>query len=699
MKLTTRFFLILLFIAVFPLVISIVWNIKQYKTTIASFFDLHQGIASFAASNVEEWYSNVNKSLTFIYEIENPFRPKQFSEVKAIQQATATNSDIVALHLIAKDNSEIFSIQSDKVKSRKSLNRYQEILVDSVRESGKASPGEILCLESQPYFPLAYPLLDGRVILLHFSIEKLWKKISLQKTGETGKVVLIDSSARPLPCQNISGDIDVESFRKFYDAKIKSGLIDKLILGREKYAGAWAYIKNPPWILISVQKHSELYGPQRRSMLVLTLFSVITLFTSIGVVLLISKKILNPLGNIIHGVKRISTNDLTSTIPTEGWPEIKNLISVFNRMMLELQAYRAFQLNQIVEEKNKAQVLVDTIPDGVLLSDDQNKIIYSNQTALNLLGIGKISPDAALPKSIRRREFYSQFTDIVSSKEKFIKSDVDVLVSEEPPITKSYRILSSQFMLATLKKPGRITILRDVTSEKEVEKAKEDFFHMITHDMRAPLASIQGYVEILAKTIPPSPKTEKYFSSMLYSSRRLRGMIDDILNTTKLEKGTMALQLEQVGLSETLNRAKENHEPVAVPKNISITVLPSPAEIKVYADSMLLERVISNLLGNALKFTPTGGRIVLSVAETEAESFVSVEDTGPGIPEDKRQSIFEKYSQMEEHKHMGFGLGLAMCKMVVGLHKGRIWVESEKGKGSRFIFTLAKSLMPEEAKK
>ena len=97
-------------------------------------------------------------------------------------------------------------------------------------------------------------------------------------------------------------------------------------------------------------------------------------------------------------------------------------------------------------------------------------------------------------------------------------------------------------------------------------------------------------------------------------------------------------------------------------------------------------------MGNSLKFTPGGGSITLSTWEDKEKVFFAVEDTGPGIPENKRKEIFEKYSQMEEHKSMGFGLGLAMCKMTVELHKGDIWVESEVGKGSKFIFTVSKSM-------
>ena len=215
---------------------------------------------------------------------------------------------------------------------------------------------------------------------------------------------------------------------------------------------------------------------------------------------------------------------------------------------------------------------------------------------------------------------------------------------------------------------------------------------MITHDMRAPLSTLQGYTELLMKKIGPSPATDKYLQSMLYSSRRLRGMIDDILNTTKLERGTMTLQLDSVDAGALITRVRDNHEPVAGPKNIKLEAAVPAAPLKLTADPILIERVITNLMGNSLKFTPSGGTITLSTWEDAQKVYFAVQDTGPGIPENKRKEIFEKYSQMEEHKTQGFGLGLAMCKMTVELHKGDIWVESEVGKGSKFIFTVSKSM-------
>ncbi|MDA8243116.1 MAG: ATP-binding protein [Elusimicrobia bacterium] len=696
MKLTTRFLLILLGLAVVPLVLAVSWNVYQYNSSVASYFDLHKALSRLTAANIEEWLGNTNRNLAFLYELENPLRKKAgVDENQVIRQAARINSEIMSLSLMAPDGTETFFLQSEKVKEKSSLAALEKPLIAKAADSGVASPGDPICVKGQAYFPLAYPLIDGRVVVFHFSMDKLLGKINSQKSGRTGRVFVTDKKGVPLPCQDMSGlSFKPEDMLKVFRSGGRTGTFSGFKLSGEDYSGAYAAIEKLDWAAVSVQSEEELYGKQRKSILVFGVMSVVIFVTALFVVFLVSNRIIRPVNNMVHGVKGfLKTQHLESPIPREGWPEIQSLVGVLNRLMLELQAYRAFQLNQIVEEKGKAQALIDTISDGVLLIDDRGSLIYCNNTALKLLGIPKISPEVAVPRSVKNEAFFTALTDLLAQKEKYLKAEVDAPISNETStVTKSFRVISNQFLLATLKRPGRVIIIRDITSEKEIEKAKEDFFHMITHDMRAPLSTLQGYTELLMKKIGPSPATDKYLASMLYSSRRLRGMIDDILNTTKLERGTMTLQLDTVDAEALITRIKENHEPVAGPKNIKLLLRPPASRIKVTADPILLERVITNLMGNSLKFTPGGGSITLSAWEDDRQVFFSVEDTGPGIPENKRKEIFEKYSQMEEHKSQGFGLGLAMCQMTVQLHKGDIWVESEVGKGSKFIFTVSKSM-------
>lgn len=398
-----------------------------------------------------------------------------------------------------------------------------------------------------------------------------------------------------------------------------------------------------------------------------------------------------PMTKVSASVKCFISADykLEAAIPKEGWAESERLISSVNRLMLELSAYRAFQLNQVLEERGKAEALIETITDGVVLVDDRGGLIYSNDAALQLLGIPKRTPDVVLPASVKNAFFSASIKEIMESREICLKMDVDVGVpGEDYDISRSYRVTARQFLSATLKRPGRVIVIRDVTVEKEIESSRETFFHMITHDMRAPLTSIQGYAQMLGKYTESSPEGTKFLKVILRAANRLNGMIADILNTIKLEHGEMKLRTEVIDASALCGRVSEIHEPLAARKGIKFSVSPPPAAITFAGDMGLLERVITNLVGNSLKFTPAGGSVSISCRQVAEDVIFSVEDTGPGVPEAQRSEIFKKYSQMEEHKYMGFGLGLAMCKMAVELHKGRIWVESEVGKGSRFIFSI-----------
>ena len=699
MKLTTRFFLILLGIAVLPLFLSVFWNINHYNASVSGYYDLHKNISSLAAYDIEEWFQDVGKAPAMLYGLKQSAPDGKINDAQIGRRAASVNPDIAALSVFSRDGRELFFLQRETERTDRPLVSYQAELIKKVRKSGVVSGGDVLCLNSHAYYPLASPLADGRVAVFHFSMDALLEKINSQQALKTGAVIITDGEGRALPCQKSRAGKPApdELLRIFRGGR--TGRLDAVKIGKTLYSGAYSVVDKLGWAVLSLQTDEELYGRQKTLILVFSLFAAVVFGLTLFVVFLISKRIIKPINDMVAVVKGfLKTQRLDTLIPQEGWPEMKILSGVLNRTMLELQAYRAFQLNQVLDERNKAQALIDTIPDGVLLADDRGAIIYSNQTALNLLGIVKISADVAIPGSIKNEAFLAEFTKLSVSNEKFFRAELQApLAGATGTVLKDFRIIANQFMLVALKRPGRVIIIRDISHEKELEKAKEDFLHMITHDMRAPLATIHGYVELLMKEIPQpmSPSADKYFKTVFYSSRRLRGMIDDILNITKLERGTMALQLDKVSAGELLARVCGNHEPVAVPKNIKISATQPAAPIMFSGDPALLERVVANLVGNALKFTPSGGSIILSCSETEGELLFSVQDTGPGIPEDKRQMIFEKYSQMDEHKNMGFGLGLAMCKMTVELHKGKIWVESEVGKGSNFLFTVSKKIEQE----
>jgi len=172
----------------------------------------------------------------------------------------------------------------------------------------------------------------------------------------------------------------------------------------------------------------------------------------------------------------------------------------------------------------------------------------------------------------------------------------------------------------------------------------------------------------------------------------LLGMINDLLDISKMEDGSMRLELETVNVSAVVQEVAEQMTPLARESQLDLSVEPIDESLTVSADAEKLRRTLTNLLGNAVKFTGAGGRVTVGAAATDAGMVrFFVRDAGEGIPAEAQERIFEKFGQVETRRagrKMSTGLGLTFCKMVVESHGGRIWVESELGKGSTFLFEL-----------
>jgi signal transduction histidine kinase len=240
---------------------------------------------------------------------------------------------------------------------------------------------------------------------------------------------------------------------------------------------------------------------------------------------------------------------------------------------------------------------------------------------------------------------------------------------------------------------GIVVTLRDVTAERDLVQLREEFYHGIVHDLRGPLTSIDGFTAIMkarmGKLAPEQVNT--YLGYVTQSAQRMRQLVADILDTAKIESGTMELKLEPAAAADFAERAKAlyalQEETLGVRMTFNTTGAPTQA---VRCDRNLVDRVLANLLGNAIKFTPKGGQVGLRISAAGADAVeFAVQDTGPGIPKDKLEFVFEKFKQLEGgSKSAGYGLGLSICKKIVELHHGRIWCESEPGQGSRFVFRL-----------
>ncbi len=232
--------------------------------------------------------------------------------------------------------------------------------------------------------------------------------------------------------------------------------------------------------------------------------------------------------------------------------------------------------------------------------------------------------------------------------------------------------------------------LRQANTElNELDQTKSSFIALASHELRTPLSVILGYVSFLRDEA--TLETAEQLDYVMTAAIRLRSLIQDMLNFQYTAADENKLNLKQVDCVEMLKEIVDSRDETAIAKQQSITINLPAAKIPVFVDMGMIEVVINNLLGNAIKFTPQGGHIEIALSTKADEVWFTVSDDGIGIPSDKLERIFTRFYQVEDHMrrhYEGMGLGLAIAKELIELHHGRIWVENKQPKGSKFFVAL-----------
>jgi signal transduction histidine kinase len=224
----------------------------------------------------------------------------------------------------------------------------------------------------------------------------------------------------------------------------------------------------------------------------------------------------------------------------------------------------------------------------------------------------------------------------------------------------------------------------------QIDKLKNDFIAIASHELRTPLSVILGYATFLQEEAQGA--ASEHATHVLNSAMRMRDLISDLTNLRYLKMGEMELAREHLPLASLFQAAQQDVESLANAKGHMLRVEKPEMNLVVVVDRIKLGMVLTNLLNNAIKFTPPGGKITLSYVRKPQSVWITIKDTGIGIPSDQLTRIFDEFHQVEDHmtrRHGGMGLGLAIAKALVEAHGGRIWAESEGvNRGSTFIINL-----------
>lgn len=347
----------------------------------------------------------------------------------------------------------------------------------------------------------------------------------------------------------------------------------------------------------------------------------------------------------------------------------------------------AIQANQ----RRIERFLVEQMRDGVFLTDTKGNIVLANPAALQLLGVIELKRASDLqPFGLEPLAFQEESDNEPTITTQELRLNNKVILAKTVPVID----IDGKFI-------GAITTLLDVTEERELQRMKEEFLALVSHELRSPVTAISGFAQLLTDKNITEEQRREYADILANSAQRLLRLINDLLDLTKLEEGMMKLHTRPIELPKVINSVVDMMTPLALNKKHQLSVMLTEQLPLVIADPDRLAQVLTNLLSNAIKFTPEGGHITISTKLVEQDRAqgtkffvqVSIADTGPGIPPEDLGRIFEKYQQVETtakwtYGIKGTGLGLPLAKMLVEAHGGKIWVESELGKGSVFHFTL-----------
>ncbi len=356
-------------------------------------------------------------------------------------------------------------------------------------------------------------------------------------------------------------------------------------------------------------------------------------------------------------------------------------------------------------EKKQTEAVVRSIAEGLIVVNEKGETLMMNPAAERLLGVKR---QDVMGKSILNQAKEEQLISMAAPGESGEEREI-MLNSQNAETRKVLRQSTAVIENEVGQTMGMVSVLTDVTKQKELEEMKNKFVSNVTHELRTPLAAIKESVNLMLDKMlgEVNSEQEKVLTIAKRNIQRLGRLIDDVLDISRLESGKLELRVTKFQVEDLIKHNTASFESWAKTKTITLETKLPEEKLEMEADSDQLTQVLTNLIGNAMKFTPNGGKISIeakqvSLAEGDPAPAIeiSVVDTGPGISEKDQKKIFEKFSQgsvKTVDKISGTGLGLAICKEICTAHGGRIWVSSQEGLGSRFVFVIPKNVQAANA--
>jgi PAS domain S-box-containing protein len=403
-----------------------------------------------------------------------------------------------------------------------------------------------------------------------------------------------------------------------------------------------------------------------------------------------------PFNKLMKTAVEIGRGDFSLRVPLQKNRSMNRLARLINYMVVEMDHLQKMNVSAIINEKNKTEIILRNIADGVLVLDPEGRIALVNRTAEEWLGFDEQKMlQKHFQECVKNRTLAALLHETL--KEKTNSSAELVLKSVDSRQDRILTATATRVMNREGRSIGVVTVIRDVTREREAERIKTELVSMVAHELKSPLTSIFGFCELLMESVGQKQKAFEYARVIQGEASRLTDFINKFLSLSRLESGKIKIKTEPFDLRLTIEKTIALSKAQADQKDI-VMILQSPDPIPlVVGDPELIEQVLMNLIGNAVKYSPQRSKIGIEVKTGNKEIWVDVIDNGYGIPKEALPKIFDKFFRVSELKEdegiEGSGLGLALVKEIVEKHGGFIKVKSKLGVGSIFSFSLLKADM------
>jgi NtrC-family two-component system sensor histidine kinase KinB len=428
------------------------------------------------------------------------------------------------------------------------------------------------------------------------------------------------------------------------------------------------------------------------------MFLTVAVLLALALVGSVPEAAVQPLRKLTAALDHATERDFSASIPRESHDEFGQVVLAFNRMLSQLREYRTSTAAELITARNRAASIVNTLDEGLLLLDESRQILLANPVMCELLGLpadklvgrpasivrleNDLLQTMLLPLDAPNREAAVAAAPLLHiaqrGEEAFYRLAVQDLVSFNEVSEKT------EFV-------GQMLTLRNVSDFKKLDQMKSNFLATVSHELKTPLSSINLNTKLLQDERLPAAERLRVTGHIRQETQRLQRMVAELLDVSRLDLGTgIQLDVRPTNLAEVLGYATATVQPQMVDKQLHLDVQFNDDLPAVRADVEKTTWVLINLMANAIRFSPLSETLTVRAVPTGGMVQVSVQDRGPGIAAENHEKIFQRFAQIPDKTGYrgGSGLGLSIAREFITAQGGRLWVESELGSGSCFLFTL-----------